>query len=134
MIPNFKENKIHFIIGQAHGQHSSKINKSKCDQAVAITKLETWSFSKKAKSYLISASQEGQTEIIFSQMYPKSVNDRRSKTLELRMKLEKNDPSLLEYVKYSPILKMKKTIENKYIVQKDFYFRFLSYQVLINFS
>ena len=111
MIPNFKENKIHFIIGQAHGQHSSKINKpkSKCDQAVAITKLETWSFSKKAKSYLISASQEGQTEIIFSQMYPKSVNDRRNKTLELRMKLEKNDPSLLEYVKYSPILKMKKT-------------------------
>ena len=47
MILNFKENKIHFIIGQAHGQHSSKINKSKCDQAVAITKLETWSFRKK---------------------------------------------------------------------------------------
>lgn len=71
---------------------------------------QTWDleFFEKSKILFKSASQEGQTEIIFSQMYPKSVNDRRNKTLELRMKLEKNDPSLLEYVKYSPILKMKK--------------------------
>ena len=45
-------------------------------------------FFKKVKSHFISASWEGQTEIIVSQMYSKSVHERKNEALKLRIKLE----------------------------------------------
>ena len=52
------------------------------------------------KYHFISASPEDQKEVIVSQMYSKSVNERINKGLELRMKLKTNDPSLKSYIKY----------------------------------
>ena len=46
-----------------------------------------------------------------SQMYSRSVNQRRNKTLELRMKLKRNDPSLLVYINYPVVLMVKRSTE-----------------------
>ena len=80
----------------------------------------TWTFSEKVKLHFISASQEGQTEIIASQMYSKSVNERKNKSLELRMRPKRNDPSLLVYVKYPAELMVKRSKEHKCTFEKAF--------------
>ena len=72
------------------------------------------------KLHFISASQEGQTEVIASQMYSKSVNERKNKSLELRMRPKRNDPSLLVYVKYPAELMVKRSKEHKCTFEKAF--------------
>lgn len=42
------------------------------------------------------------------------------KVLELRMKLNKNDPSLQAYVKYPAVLVVKRSTEHNYSVEKAF--------------
>ena len=96
-----------------------KTSKSKYNKLVIIAKFATWSFSEKVKLHFISASQEGQTEVIASQMYSKSVNERK-KSLELRMRPKRNDPSLLVYVKYPAELMVKRSKEHKCTFEKAF--------------
>lgn len=52
-------------------------------------------------------------------MYSKSVNEKGNKALELRMKLKKNEPSLV-YVKYPAVLMMKSSTKHKYTVETEF--------------
>ena len=80
----------------------------------------TWTFPEKVKLHFISASQEGQTEVIASQMYSKSVNERKNKSLELRMRPKRNDPSLLVYVKYPAELMVNRSKEHKCTFEKAF--------------
>ena len=62
VIPEFDENAVHFHIEGTHRKHSSKASKSKLP--VIIAKLATRSLSEKVKFHFISASREGQTEVI----------------------------------------------------------------------
>ena len=99
-IPEFGENSLYFHIQQAVRENISKASKSKYKQLVIITKFVIQSISEKVKYHFISASREDQKEVIVSQMYSKSVNERINKGLELRMKLKTNDPSFKSYIKY----------------------------------
>ena len=99
-IPEFGENSLYFHIEQAVRENISKASKSKYKQLVIITKFVIQSISEKVKYHFIFASREDQKEVIVSQMYSKSVNERINKALELRMKLKTNDPSLKSYIKY----------------------------------
>ena len=59
-----------------------------------------------------------------SQMYSRSVNQRRNKTLELRMKLKRNDPSLLVYINYPVVLMVKRSTEQGMLSKENLNFSF----------
>ena len=76
-------------------------------------------FFRKSETPFHICIQEGQTEIIASEVYSRSVNERK-KSLELRMRPKRNDPSLLVYVKYPAELMVKRSKEHKCTFEKAF--------------
>ena len=76
--------------------------------------------SEKIKSAIIKANQEGKSAVFVSQMYSKSLTERRNATLKYRADLKEQDPSIQGYVKFPTILMIKHTGEGKYSLEKEF--------------
>ena len=76
--------------------------------------------SEKNKSAIIKANQEGKSAVFVSQMYSKSLTERRNATLKYQVDLKEQDPSIQGYVKLPAILMIKHTGERKYSLEKEF--------------
>ena len=74
----------------------------------------------KNKSVIIKAKQEGKSTLFVSQMYSKSLTERRNAALKYRADLKEQDPSIQSYVKFPTILMIKHTGERKYSLEKEF--------------
>ena len=57
---------------------------------------------KKIKSSIIKANKEGKPAVFVSQMYSKSLTERRNVALKYRADLKGQDPSVQGYVKFQP--------------------------------
>ena len=85
-----------------------------------VTKIKNWNMSEKIKSAIIKANQEGKSAVFVSQMYSKSLTERRNATLKYQADLKEQDPSIQAYVKFPAILMIKHTGERKYSLEKEF--------------
>ena len=74
--------------------------------------------SEKIKS--AKANQEGKSAVFVSQMYSKSLTERRNAALKHRADLKQQDPSIQGYVKFPTIPMIKRTGERKYSLEKEF--------------
>ena len=61
-------------------------------------KIKNWSMSEKSKSAIIKANQDGKLAVFVSQMYSKSLTERRNAALKYRTDLKEHDPSIQVYV------------------------------------
>ena len=75
--------------------------------------------SEKIKSVIIKANQEGKSAVFISQMYSKSLTERRNVALKYRTDLKQQDPSIKGYVKFPATLIIKRTGERKYSLEKE---------------
>ena len=72
------------------------------------------------KFAIIKANQESKLAVFVSQMYSKSLTERRKAALKYRADLKEQDPSVQGYVKFPAILMIKHTGERKYSLEKEF--------------
>ena len=72
------------------------------------------------KKILVPPNQEGKSAIYVSQMYSKSLTERRNAALNDRADLKELDPSIQGYVKFPATLMIKRTGERKYSLEKEF--------------
>ena len=79
-----------------------------------LPKLQIRTCWKKIKSFIIKANQGGKSAVFVSQMYSKSLKERRNVALKYRADLKEQDPSIHGYVKFPVILMIKRTGERKY--------------------
>ena len=77
--------------------------------------------SEKIKSAIIKANQESKSAVFVSQMYSKSLTERRNAALKYRADLKEQDPSVQGHVKFPAILMIKHTGERKYSLEKEFW-------------
>ena len=80
-----------------------------------------WDISEKNKSAIIKANQEGKSALFVSQMYSKSLTERRNAALKYRADLKEQDPSIQGYVKFTAILMIKRTGDRKYSLEIEFW-------------
>ena len=85
-----------------------------------VAKITNWDILEKIKSATIKANQEGKSAVFVSQMYSKSLTERRNATLKYQADLKEQDPSIQAYVKFPAILMIKHTGERKYSLEKEF--------------
>ena len=76
--------------------------------------------SEKIKSAIIKANLEGKSTVFVSQMYSKSLTEKRNAALKYRGDLKEQDPSIQGYVKFPATLMIKHTGERKYSLEKEF--------------
>ena len=75
---------------------------------------------RKIKSAIIKTNREGKSAVFVSQMYSKSVTERRNAALKYRADLKEQDPSIQGYVKFLATPMIKRTGERKYNLEKEF--------------
>ena len=85
-----------------------------------VAKITNWDMSEKIKSAIIKANQESKSAVLVSQMYSKSLTERRKAALKYGADLKEQDPSVQGYVKFPAILMIKHTGERKYSLEKEF--------------
>ena len=85
-----------------------------------VAKNTNWNMSEKIKSAIIKANQEGKLAVFVSQMYSKSLTERRNVAIKYRADLKEHDRSTQVYVKFPAILMIKRTGERKCILEKEF--------------
>ena len=85
-----------------------------------VAKNTNWNMSEKIKSAIIKANQEGKSAVFVSQMYSKSLTERRNTALKYRADLKEHDPSIQVYVKFPATLMTKRTGERKCSLEKEF--------------
>ena len=62
-----------------------------------VTKTTNWNMSEKMKSVIIKANQEGKSAVLVSQMYLKSLTERRNAALKWWGDLTEQQPSIQGY-------------------------------------
>ena len=85
-----------------------------------VAKITNWDMSKKINSAIIKVNQEGKSAVFVSQMYSKSLTERRNAALKCRADLKEQDPPFQGYVKFPATLMIKRTEERKYSLEKEF--------------
>ena len=75
--------------------------------------------SEKIKSAIVKDNQEGKSAVFVSQIYSKSLAERRNAILKYQADLKEQDPLIQGYVKFSATLMIKRTAERKYSLQKE---------------
>ena len=85
-----------------------------------VAKITNWNMWEKIKSEIIKANQEGKSAVFVSQMYSKSLTERRNATLKYQTDLKEHDPSIQVYVKFPATLMIKSTGERKCSLKKEF--------------
>ena len=86
-----------------------------------VAKITNWDMSEKIKSAIIKANQESKSAVLVSQMYSKSLTERRKAALKYGADLKEQDPSVQGYVKFPAILMIKHTGERKYSLFERLY-------------
>ena len=74
----------------------------------------------KIKSAIIKANQEGKSAVFVSQIYSKSLTERRNAALMYRAGLKEQDLLIQGYVKFPAILMIKRTGERINSLEKQF--------------
>ena len=85
-----------------------------------VAKITNWDMLEKIKSAIIKANQQGTSTVFVSQMYSKSLTERRNAALKYRADIKQQDTSIQGYVKFPAMLKIKRTRERKYSLEKEF--------------
>ena len=88
----------------------------------------------KIKSAIIKANQEGKSAVFVSQIYSKSLTERRNAALMYRPGLKEQDLLIQGYVKFPAILMIKRTGERINSLEKQFWTRVLSFEQQIFFK
>ena len=119
---DFSKEEIIRYIERAHRVHSTANRNPSAISAppFLVAKITYWDMSEKIKSAIIKANEEGKSAIFVSQMYSKSLTERRNVGLKYRADLKEQDPSIQGYVKFPAILMIKHTGERKYSLEKEF--------------
>ena len=87
----------------------------------------------KIKSAIIKANQEGKSAVFVSQIYSKSLTERRNAALMYWAGLKEQDLLIQGYVKFPAILMIKRTGERINSLEKQFWTRVLSFEQQIFF-
>ena len=82
--------------------------------------MVNWEFSEKVKSAFIQENQNGQSQVLVSQMYSKSLTLRRNQALKDQHEMKEEDPSIQTYIKYPATLMIKRPGEKKNKVEIEF--------------
>ena len=131
----FLEGEIIRYIEQAHQVTTANRNPSATSAPPFLdAKITNWDMLEKNKSVIIKAKQEGKSTLFVSQMYSKSLTERRNAALKYRADLKEQDPSIQSYVKFPTILMIKHTGERKYSLEKEFWAKFVSFERHIFFK
>ena len=85
-----------------------------------VAKIMNWDMSEKTKSTIIKANQEDKSAVFVSQMYSKSLTEKRNTALKYQADLKEQGPSIQGYVKFPATLMIKRTGEIKYSLEKEF--------------
>ena len=101
------------------------------EEIIRYIELQIRTCWKKIKSSIIKANKEGKPAVFVSQMYSKSLTERRNVALKYRADLKGQDPSVQGYVKFPAILMIKRTGERKFSLEKKFWTRVLSLELQI---
>ena len=113
---DFSKEEIIKNIELAHRVTTAKRNPS----VTSAPPITNWDMSEKIKSAIIKANQEGKSAVFVSQMYSKSLTERRNAALKYRADLKEQDPSIQGYVKLPAALMIKRTGGRKYSLEKEF--------------
>ena len=82
-IQDFSKEKAIRNIEQAHRVTNVDRNLSATSALpFLVAKIKNWDMPEKIKSPIIKANQEGKSAVFVSQMYPKSLTERRNETLK----------------------------------------------------
>ena len=73
-------------------------------------KITNGIMSEKIKSAIIKANHEGKLAVFVSQMYSKSLTERRNAALKYRVDLKEHNRSIQVYVKFSATLMIKRSL------------------------
>ena len=119
-IQDFSKEEIIKNIERAHRVTTTNRNPSATAPPFLVAKITNWDMSEKIKSAIIKANQEGKSAVFVSQMYSKSLTERRNAALKYRADLKEQDPSIRGYVKFPVTLMIKRTGERKYSLEKEF--------------
>ena len=115
---DFSKEEIIRYIERAHRVTTANRNPSATPFLVA--KITNWDMLEKIKSAIIKANQQGTSTVFVSQMYSKSLTERRNAALKYRADIKQQDTSIQGYVKFPAMLKIKRTRERKYSLEKEF--------------
>ena len=85
-----------------------------------VAKITNWDMAEKIKSAIIKANQEGKSAVFVSQMYSKSLTERRNAALKYRADLKEQGTSVEGYVKFPATIMIKRNGERKYSLKKEF--------------
>ena len=118
---HFSKEEIMRYIERAHRVTNANRNPSaRSAPLFFVAKIANWDMSEKIKSAIIKANQESKSAVLVSQMYSKSLTERRNAALKYGADLKEQDPSVQGYVKFPAILMIKHTGERKYSLEKEF--------------
>ena len=119
---DFSKEEIMKNIERAHRVTTANRNPSATVPRFVVAKITNWDMSEKIKSAIIKANQEGKSAVFVSQMYSKSLTERRNAALKYQADLKEQDPSIQGYVKFPATLMIKRTAERKYkkSLEKEF--------------
>ena len=117
---DFSKEEIIKNIERAHRMTTANRNPSSTAPPFLVAKIANWDMSEKIKSAIIKANQEGKSAVFVSQMYSKSLTERRNAALNYQAGLKEQDPSIQDYVKFPATLMVKSTGERKYSLEKEF--------------
>ena len=96
-------------------------------------KITNQDMSETIKSTIIKANQVGKLAVFVSQMYSKSLTERRNATLKYQADLKEQDLSIQGYVKFTATLTIKHTGERKYILEKEFKLKFFQKSFVLKY-
>ena len=85
-----------------------------------FAEIANWNISEKIKSVITKVNQEDKSAVFVSQMYSKSLTERRNTALKYRADLKERDLSIQGYKKFPATLMNKRTRERKYSLKKEF--------------
>ena len=117
---DFSKEEIIKNIELAHRVTTANRNPSATAPSFVVAKITNWDMSEKIKSAIIKANQKGKSAVFVSQMYSKSLTERRNAALKYRADLKEQDPPIQGYVKFPATLMIKHTGERKYSLEKEF--------------
>ena len=116
---NFSKEEIIKNIERAHQVTTANRNPSATSAPpFLVAKITNWDMLGEIKSAIIKANQEGKLAVFVSQIYSKSLTERRNATLKYQADLKEQDLPIQGYVKFPAILTIKHTGERKYSLEK----------------
>ena len=121
-VQDFSMEEITKNIERAHRVTTANRNPSATSASPFLAaKITNQDMSETIKSTIIKANQVGKLAVFVSQMYSKSLTERRNATLKYQADLKEQDLSIQGYVKFPATPMIKGTGEKKYSLVKEFW-------------